>query len=697
MPENSYDDFGPVRFGILGPLSISIGNRPVRIGKNRQLVVLAALLTQANKTVSVERIIDAVWGETPPATADKQIQTCVWRLRSAFDEAGAPPDIIETGQGGYLLRLDGDALDAQVFEDHARRGHARAEAGDLAGAVEEYRAALALFQGPPLADLTGPAVEAVAAYWEERRLSVLEKRLEIELALGRQAELIGDLTLLVAEFPLREQLRAQLMTALYLADRRADALSVYSAGRAALVNNLGLDPGARLQDLQRRIIAGEPFGNGGAARTRPVAQTPAQLPADICDFTGRAAELEWMERQLRADRSDAPPCVGLVGRGGVGKTTLAVHAAHRLRSRFPDGQLFVALGGHADPQAPREVLGRFLAAFGVPEHRVPDELSARSALFRSVIAGRRVLIVLDDAVDCAQTEPLMSGDSGSAVVFTSHSRMVETRGAAVRRLDGLGPAESVSLLAEVIGAERVDRERESSRALVELCGHLPLAIRAGGARLDARPNCRIARFVERLADEDRRIAELTYGSFDPAGRLMAGVPRLAPATRCLWLLLSLPDLPRIPVWAAAVLADLSEDETQRLLDDLVDHQLLDIVGADVLGASYYGFHPLIRIWARERAADDLPARGRTEAVDRLLDTLCRMEDHARRVLDGRGRAAGIGRVDPSILQDVTDCAGSWLDQERSNFARLRQSVAAGRGRVATRSFERRAKFGARGA
>ncbi|GAB1326053.1 AfsR/SARP family transcriptional regulator [Streptomyces sennicomposti] len=256
--ESSSDSAHKVFFRVLGPLRVCFGKREVSLPESRQLTVLAVLLTEVNKAVPVGRLIDAVWGDTPPVTADKQIQTCVWRVRKALVQAGSRADLIETVRGGYLLRLPDGSVDTQLFEQLRERGRFRARAGDPRGAVDDYRAALALFRGEPLAGLASRMLEPVAAYWAERRLTLLEECFDVELALGHHRELVGELSLLVEEHPLREQLRWHLMTALYLSDRRADALAVYHAGRAALISHVGLDPCARLQELHQRIIAGDP-------------------------------------------------------------------------------------------------------------------------------------------------------------------------------------------------------------------------------------------------------------------------------------------------------------------------------------------------------------------------------------------------------------------------------------------------------
>ncbi|WP_329791252.1 BTAD domain-containing putative transcriptional regulator [Lentzea sp. DG1S-22] len=644
------------------------------MGKNRQLNVLALLLINVGKLVPVGRLIDAVWGASPPATVEKQIQTCVWRLRRAFEAAGAPADIIETGQGGYRLHLAGGVLDAQLFEEHVRRGRARVEAGDLAGATSNYSEALALFEGAPLAEFTSGPVQAVAAHWEERRLAVLEEQLDIQLAMGQHAELVSELKMLVAEYPLREQLRAQLMTALYLSHRRADALAVYRSGRAMLINSLGLEPGARLQELHRRIIAGTPVPPTPHQRGRRVAKSPAQLPLDVGDFTGRWEELEWLTGLLSQD-SARPQVVSLVGRTGIGKTALALHAAHRVRNWFPDGQLYADLrGSAASPASPMEILQSFLHALGMSDQWISDDLTSRAAQFRSAIAGRQILIVLDDVPDAASVEPLLPGGKDAVVVATGQVGLMELPGVVSRRLDDLETDDAVQLLARIIGTERVEQERGAARTIAGLCGRLPLALRAAGARLHARPQLRLDRFVERLADENRRLAELSYGSLDLAARLDVAADRLPPRTRTLWLMLSLPDLVHIPAWAATAVATLSDSEAQRDLDLLVDHQALDIAGEGVGGGACYVFHPLVRIHARRLAHAELDHQTRTRAMARLADAGRELQDYANHLLENRIPAQMTSHVEGHVghwtLRKVADQPLAWLDQEGSNIAAL---------------------------
>jgi DNA-binding SARP family transcriptional activator len=674
------DQRGSVFFRILGPLEVTIGGRTVRVGRNRQMTILAVLLINANRMVPVRRLISAVWGVAPPTTADKQIQTCVWRLRRSFESMGAPPNLIETVQGGYLLRLTNACLDSQIFEKTVRQAAFHAEQGDRTKAINEYYSALAMFRGAPLSEIASPTLQVAAAHWEERRLAVLEKRLELELAAGRHAELVSELKVLVAEHPLREQLRAQLMTALYLSHRRADALAVYRAGRAALVDNLGIEPSSRLQDLHRRIIAGEPISLPAHTQPRRVAEVPAQIPADLGDFTGRCEELKQLEHDL-ADLG-GQRIIAVVGRGGVGKTALAVHLAHRVRDRFPDGQLHVNLRASTRRSVPVvEALRGFLHALGVPDHRIPTDMAGCAALFRSLTTGRRLLVVLDDAAP-AQIEPLLPGGGGSAVLCTSRTSMAEVPGARVHRIEGLPTRDGTRLLAQVVGVDRVSREVESAQQIVALCGHLPLAIRAAGARLNARPRYRLDRFLDCLADEERRLNELSYGSLDVIASFEATADRLPAEARRAWMLLGIPELAHIPTWAAAVLLDQQVRETQYLLDCLVDNQALDCSGEDVLCGNRYVFHPLIRIYTRRRAAQELDERTRWEVQHRLTEAYRWLEAYASSL--ARNRRGGpvviptaephaVERIAWPVLREMAEHVQAWLSQERPNLLAIAES------------------------
>ncbi|MEU0581257.1 BTAD domain-containing putative transcriptional regulator [Streptomyces griseoincarnatus] len=587
------------------------------MGRNRQLTVLAALLLNANRVVPVNSLIDAVWRSAPPATADKQIQTCVWRLRNAFSAAGAPVDLIETEQGGYRIRLDEEDLDAHAFEKAVRRARELTAAGDLESASAEYQRALAFYRGQPLADISGPLTYAVAAHWEERRFSVLEEWLDIGLTLGRHAELISELKPLVAEYPMRERLCAQLMTALYQSQRRAEALAVYRNSRLAQIKNLGLEPSTGLQELHQKILAGEPIAPPPAVVAHqpwPGAKVPAQLPPRTKDFTGRRDLLQRITSDLRA--GGEPRVVALAGCGGTGKTALAIHAGLALQQHFPDGQLYADLRGHTDPVHPQEVLNGFLDAFGVPEHRIPAGLAARAALFRSITASKRLLIVLDDVAESTRYETLLpSGES--AVLCTGRNSLLKIPGLTEYRVDGLPTDEALDLLASLAGVERVFAEVDSARRIVQFCGHLPLAIRAAGARLRARPHCTLSSFTDRLATRQDRIAELSIGSLDMGARLDTTVEQLSPPAYRLWLRLSMCDVESVPEWMASAVSDRPGEDTQRLLDTLVNAHLLAVTQDRAPDGPVYSFNPLVRDHARQRAATELGALAGQDVVERI--------------------------------------------------------------------------------
>lgn len=628
-PHEGGDDNGrEVFFRILGPLEATIHGKQIRVGRNRQLTVLAALLLNANRVVPINSLIDAVWRSAPPATADRQIQTCVWRLRNAFTAAGAPVDLIETEQGGYRIRLDEEDLDAHAFEKAVRRARELATAGDLESASAEYQRALAFYRGQPLADIPGPLTYAVAAHWEERRFSVLEEWLDIGLTLGRHAELISELKPLVAEYPMRERLCAQLMTALYQSQRRAEALSVYRNSRLAQIKNLGLEPSTGLQELHQKILAGEPIAPPPAAvvhRPWQCVKVPAQLPPRTKDFTGRHDLLQHITSDLRAD--SGPRVVALAGCGGTGKTALAIHAGLLLQQHFPDGQLYADLRGQTDPAHPQEVLNGFLDAFGVPESRIPAGLAARAALFRSITASKRLLIVLDDVAESTRYEALLpSGES--AVLCTGRTSLLKIPGLTEYRVDGLPTDEALDLLASLVGVKRLFAEVDSAQRIVELCGHLPLAIRAAGARLRARPHCTLRSFTDRLATQQDRIAELSIGSLDMGARLDSTLGQLSSAAYRLWLRLSMCDVDSVPEWMASAVSDRPGEDTQRLLDTLVNVHLLAVTPGQAPDGPTYSFNPLVRDHARQRATTELGSLAGQDVVNRIALAPCERESAA---------------------------------------------------------------------
>ncbi|GAA1298487.1 hypothetical protein GCM10009634_55070 [Saccharothrix xinjiangensis] len=671
-----------------------VSNGPDRVGKippGRQQVVLGALLLEANRVVSIDHLIDAVWDDSPPATARTQVQICVSALRSNLATVDRG-DAITTRPPGYLLRVADGELDAQVFARLTGEAESLVRAGDPRAAAELLRQALGLWRGPALGGATGGVLRARAARLDEDRVAVLETSLELELGSGRHRQLVGEIGSLVAQHPLRERLRGQLMLALYRSGRQAEALEVYRAGRDVLIEELGLEPGDELRRLESAILAGDPalavrseaqqlgdaaLGSsalggsalggsalGGSAlgssplvgsplmgsplggsplggppveAPRPVAVAPEpvvplQLPADIGDFTGRA-ELVARALELLAPGGRATRVVALVGKPGIGKSALAVHLAHLLvEGHFPDGQLYCDLGGtRAHPATAADVLGRFLRAMGIPGTSIPDAEDERAEMYRQLVARKRMLVVLDDAAAERQVQALLPGSSTCSVIVTSRARLTGLPGARVLEVEVLDHDEATAMLATVIGHERVDAEPAAATALIRLVGCLPLALRIVAARLAARPSWSLAWMLERLSDERRRLDELAHGEMMVRASLALTYDGLDVESRRLLRLLGALDGLGFPTWVAAALLDVELMRATDLLERLVDAQMLEMVAIDVTGAPRYKFHDLIRLFAREQLEQHEEEAERRTALHRVAGGWLALagEAHAR--------------------------------------------------------------------
>lgn len=668
-------------FRLLGPLEVFTGGKVVRIRSARQRTVLAMVLLDANRVVQLDRIVGAIWEDHPPVTARGQVQTCVSALRELLRTAG--PDVsIVTSAAGYGIRLAETELDVAVFRRLTATGLAAAGEGRTEEAVRDLRSALALWRGPAAADVESTMVQAVAGRLSEDRLTVLEKCAELELGLGRHCDLVGELAELVNQHPFRERVRALHMLALYRSGRQGEALDSFVTARQFLVDELGIEPGRELAALHTAILSGDPSLEL-AAGSRRQAQwsghgatvTPKQLPAAIADFTGREEIVDELTQSLRPPgegRRGYVPVLVLAGKGGVGKTTLALHVAHAAGHHFPDGHLFGQLReGDGGTVSPHELLGRFLCALGMPAVSLPSSTTERAATYRSLLADRRVLIVLDDMNDAGQVVPLIPGGTGCAVIVTCRSYMSGLAGARYFRLGDLDEDASVELIERIVGAERLSVQGVQVRALVRLCGCLPLALRIIAAKLVERPHWTIGQMVSRISDEGKRLDELVLADAGIRATLQVSYRGLGSQARSLFARLGLVDAADFAAWVAAPLLDMDAEAASDLLDTLVRAHLVE-VRLDESGRPRFRMHELIRIYARERLAEELSIAERAAAVRRLLGCWLFLANEAHSRARGGDFAVLHGSADVwrLPLQTVSDLLGRPLDWLRSERATL---------------------------
>lgn len=472
-------------FGVLGPIRVVRDGVETRVGGPRERAVLARLVFDANRVVSVDRLINAVWHEAPPASARSQVAICVSRLRRVL---GSAERVIHTESPGYVARLDTDGADWLRFNALAVRARARAAEADPADAVALLREALGLWRGVPFEDL--PGLHAEAAWLQSARLDAMEACADLELGLGLHYRVGKELAAVVAEHPLRERARALLMLAHYRSGRRAEALRTYQEARRALVEQIGLEPGPELRELHEKVLRDAP-SLVPSLRTEAVPLVvPSQLPRQTLPFAGRVAELAELDAALGPGR-DVPGAVVLSGPGEVGKTALALRWAHRCIDRFPEGQLHAELvDDFGGPVPARAVLDRFLRALGVSAAAIPDDPGEKVALYRSVVSTKRVLVVLDGAVDFAQVRPLLPSGPHTRVIVTSRAPMdelVARQGAHRAFLDPLRPEESWQLLVMLLGPDWVAEEPGEATRIVGLSDGFPLPLRRAAAGVRAAP------------------------------------------------------------------------------------------------------------------------------------------------------------------------------------------------------------------
>jgi DNA-binding SARP family transcriptional activator len=701
-----------MRFRLLGPLEVRAGEDWQGIGAPKWRSVLAVLLIRAGQIVPVDVLINEVWGDAPPAKAANLISIYVLRLRRLLGDADST--LLVTRAPGYQLRTGPADSDAQVFEAAVRDGRRALAAGDAEAAATQLAEALALWHGSPLADVPPtPLVEAEAERLAELRLDAAELRIRAELACGGHAQVIPELRRLLASHPLREGLWLALMQALDGAGRHAEALDAYSQARTAISDELGVDPGAELRQFYAGLLArddvlardgGEapgdilagavtagsaPAGSAPAASAGPRwVPVPAQLPMDVADFTGRDDQIRHLVGLLSSTGGDgdsgAVRIALVAGSGGLGKTSLAVHAAHRVRASFPDGQLFVdLLGATAHPLAAADVLARFLRDLGVDGRQIPLDEDERAARYRTSLAGRRVLVVLDNARDAAQVRPLLPGTASCAVLVTTRGRMPDLASTRLVDLDVLDDDDALTLFTRIVGDERAAAEPEATAELLLACAGLPLAIRICAARLASRSGWTIRDLASRLRDTRRRLDEMRVGDLEVRASFQvsfASLPASAhpdgitPADA--FRMLGLWPGPSISSAAAAALFGTPENQAVDALETLVDAHLLESTAPD-----RYKFHDLLRVYSSERAMADLPGQVRDAAIGGLLRWYMRTADAAAQVVSPHRYNipldAGEADSPPLSFADIDD-ALAWYDSERVNVvAATRWASASG--------------------
>ncbi|HEV2636482.1 MAG TPA: BTAD domain-containing putative transcriptional regulator [Actinocrinis sp.] len=752
----------------------------VRLGGPRQQVVMAMLLLEANRVIPVDRLSSAIWGEDPPTTSRGQVQISISSLRRQIIGLDGR-QLIDTRGPGYLISVADGELDSQLFEARVAAGRAALADGDPTEAAAQLRAGLALWRGPALSGIASRLVQRGVAELDERRMQTLEECLTYELQLGRHHDLIGELARLVEEHPLRENLRALFMTALYRAGRQAEALEAYRHTRDVLMEELGIEPGRQLRQLHHAILNDAPLGpadraasakaaapapapspaaagsapgpaagqrrstsrsgrtapgpeqfpvrdgqrvreaerrhgrdrdraqdrirthdihdRSGRREPRPEpddepvptplrAQIPRLLPATIPDFTGRSRILdriidELTDPGLSRDTLQAVPISVIVGQGGAGKTTLAVHVAHRMAERFPDGQLFARLRTGDRPTSPADVLERFLRALGATRTVLPEGVEERAEMYRDLLGKRRMLIVLDDAMSEQQITALLPGNSQCSVIVTSRKRLTGLPSAGRIEVGGFSPHSAVELLTRLVGKDRIEAEPESVTALCTQCGYLPLALRIVAARLAARPHWSVTDLLERLVDESRRLDELNHGEMGVRASISLTYESLSPDARRLFRRLSLLEASSFPSWVGAPLLRMDPLPAQDLLEELAEAYLLDIEPGNAGAMVRYRFHDITKPFARERLVAEESPTDRHQSLEDLLGALLFLSGQAhRREYSGdfmqlRSRASR-WRLPEPLVDRLLENPLAWYENERLFItAAVHQAAASG--------------------
>lgn len=677
---------------LLGPVQTFVHGTEIGLGASGPRSLFAVLAIRAGTVVTLDELVAALWGDRPPKSAGGGVYTYVSLLRKALEpdqSRTAEARLLSSSRAGYSLLIPACDVDLHRFEAEATQARGRWASGDPAGTLDHCDAALAEWRGPPLGGVGGPLIDTERSRLELEKLDVRELRCAALLETGSAGAAAAELAVLAERNPLRERLNELLMLALYRNGRQADALKVYQRVRQRLVDELGIEPGPALRLMHQRVLSAtdaQEATGPGAPRQSPAADAPrrvvpAQLPHGVAGFTGREPERRRLEQLCTTAHDDARGGSVVIsaidGTGGVGKTALAIHTAHRLVDSFPDGQLFLDLRGF-DPRLPPvtvgDALGLLLRGLGAEVELLNGDVASQTALYRSLLAGRRVLVVLDNAVSAEQVRPLLPGSPGCLAIVTSRNRLaglVARDGATRISLDVLRPEESVELLRHRLGSELVDADIQQARELAALCGHLPLALRVAAERVVGSDHYELVDMVGQLRGERDRLDALSTEDDESAAVRAVfswSYYALKPEHAQVFRLLGLHPGLEMGVPDAAALLGCSVAAAHRRLSSLVRRHLLEEVGRN-----QYRFHDLIRIYAVECAERDESADATHAAMERLLHWYLGSTVAVREVL-----APGLGEIDlpepdswssPLAVQTY-DEAICWAGRELATLADL---------------------------
>lgn len=682
--------------GILGPVEIRHLGTPIHLARKQERIILGVLALHVNQVVPIDRLIGLVWGNEPIPGARKSLYIRISQLRKRLESAsGTDKEFSLTSrENGYELRLVADSVDLHKFRMLVA---AADDTTDDEAARQRLRDALELWRGTFFgANLGDLQLQTVTTSLEAERLSAFEKVFERELRLGRAQAIVDEVTALAIEHSDRDLLVAQMIRSLHGTGRDAEAIHAYHDYRKRIADDLGIDPPPIVQNSYLTILRDQDdtdISEHEGAETEKAAPpaifdyewpVPQTLPPDISGFAGRKNELESLVGSLTSPDRNAIPVVAISGTGGIGKTALSIRLAHMVSDDYPDGQLYTNLHGHdvdtaSDPSA---VLGNFLRRLGIDAAAVPDGGDERAALYRDLLAERKVLVVLDNAADDQQVLPLIPASLTCGVIINSRTRVGITFRATRLNLDLLSPREAIQVLATTIGPERLANESANADELARYCGYLPLALRVVGARLAAKPHWTIGKLLDALRDQRRRLDELSHGYLDVRSSIALSYLDLPSEAQSLLRRLGDFDLPEINVWTASALMDSTSADAEALLEQLFDAQLLDVFATDPDGGPRYRMHDLVRLYAQERAEHDESPDELSSARQRAYSVWLFVADTFYTALFGgsyqnvHGGHPRISIDDDHVLSSIRDHWLEWFQTEQTNITAVIRRAGA---------------------